>query len=107
MMYCSCVAGKVDADLISKYIVLAGAYCLLRYIENCSGFLFPSNSIRVIFTSQTPGKLFIDSQTAKNLELITDLRSGNQIASLYGAIKMTKTVVVLESFCILFSLISR
>lgn len=88
------MAGKVDGDLISKYTVLAGAYCLLRYIENCSGFIFPPNSVRIGFTSQTPGRLFIDSQTARNLELISDLRTGNQVASLFGTIRMTKTIVV-------------
>ena len=42
------VVGEVDADLISKYIVLAGLHCLLRYIENTTGSVFCHNSLRLI-----------------------------------------------------------
>ena len=38
--------GDIDADLVAKYTVLAGAHCLLRYIENCQGFSFASHSLR-------------------------------------------------------------
>ena len=31
------LVGNVDGDLIAKYTVLAGTYCLLKYIENCEG----------------------------------------------------------------------
>ena len=31
------LVGEVDADLVAKYIILSGSYCLLRYIENCNG----------------------------------------------------------------------
>jgi hypothetical protein len=40
------LAGEVDGDLIAKYTVLSGAYCLLRYVENCSGFTYSAHSIR-------------------------------------------------------------
>ena len=84
---------EVDADLIAKYIVLAGTYCLLRYVENCSGCSFPNHGLRLVYTSQSSTRLSIDRNTAMNLELISEIRSGNQKDSLYGAINMTKTVV--------------
>lgn len=40
------LVGQVDADLVAKYIVLSGAYCLLRYKENCSGTNLASHSMR-------------------------------------------------------------
>ena len=40
------VAGDVDADMIAKYTVLAGVYCLLRYVENTSGSTFGHHSLR-------------------------------------------------------------
>jgi len=40
------LVGEVDGDLIAKYTVLSGAYCLLRYIENCNGVAFSDHSIR-------------------------------------------------------------
>jgi hypothetical protein len=40
------LSGEVDGDLIAKYIVLSGAYCLLRYAENCGGFSYAPHSMR-------------------------------------------------------------
>lgn len=33
-------SGSVDADLMSKYTVLAASYCLIRYVENSTGSTF-------------------------------------------------------------------
>jgi len=40
------LVGNVDADILAKYTVLSGSYCLLRYIENCHNSSFASHSIR-------------------------------------------------------------
>jgi hypothetical protein len=40
------IVGEVDADLIAKYTVLAGCFCLLRYVENCRGVNFARQSLR-------------------------------------------------------------
>jgi hypothetical protein len=40
------LATDVDADLTAKYTVLSGAYCLLRYIENCNSFYYTDHSMR-------------------------------------------------------------
>lgn len=88
------VAGHVDADLISKYTAVAGSYCLLRYVENCSGINFASHSIRVEYGSGAIGRrMIIDRNTAACLELINNAISGSQKQSLFDAINFTKTVV--------------
>jgi hypothetical protein len=40
------LVGDVDADLVAKYTVLAGSFCLLRYLENCRGNAFARHSLR-------------------------------------------------------------
>jgi len=87
------VVGVVDSDTVSMYIVLAGTYCLLRYIENCAGSNYASNSLRLEFCTSSSGRTTIDHRTALNLELITNARDGNQRESLFGIINHTKTVV--------------
>lgn len=42
------LVGDVDGDLIAKYTVLSGAYCLMRYIENCSGCAIAPHSMRFV-----------------------------------------------------------
>ena len=87
------VVGDVDADLVAKYTVLAGTYCLLRYLENCQGSTFGRQSLRVDFCTSSVGRMAIDRRTSINLELISHVRTGNQKDSLFGAINHTKTVV--------------
>jgi hypothetical protein len=40
------LCGRADADLVAKYTVLAGSFCLLRYLENCTGSKITDNSLR-------------------------------------------------------------
>lgn len=115
------VIGEVDADTISKYTVLAGAYCLLRYMENTTGSIFSQNSLRSMLFSPTlvlpsrPSHTFdfrlqhgsggrermtIDGKTSANLEIICNLCSGSQKESLFGVINYTRSV------CALFLIIS-
>lgn len=85
--------GEVDADLVAKYIVLSGAYCLLRYIENCSGSAFAPHSLRVEYGSTCATTMNLDRRTAINLELICNAKTGKQKESLFGVINNTKTVI--------------
>ena len=86
--------GEVDdADLVTKYIVLSGAYCLLRYIENCSGNAFAPHSLRVEYGSTCATTMNLDRRTAINLELICNAKTGKQKDSLFGVINNTKTVI--------------
>lgn len=87
------VESDTDADLVARYTVLAGTFCLLRYIENCEGRSFGRNCVRIVYCSSTRGRMAIDRRTAINLELITNARTGSQKESLFGAINYTKTVV--------------
>jgi len=87
------VIGHIDRDVVSKYIVLAGTFCLLRYVENCSGQIFPSNSMRLCYGSSYSGKMIIDRRTALNLELVQNTRTGSQKDSLFGVLNFTKTAV--------------
>jgi DNA mismatch repair protein MSH4 len=87
------LSGKVDADLIAKYIVLAGSFCLLRYIENCEGINFAARSIRLDYCNSTNNRLNIDRRSALNLELISNAKTGSQRSSLFGAVNLTKTKV--------------
>ena len=68
------LVSEIDSDLIAKYTVLSGAYCLLRYIENCSGYNFAMHSMRVLYGSGRVNRMSIDRRTAINLELISNAK---------------------------------
>lgn len=85
--------GEVDSDLVAKYIVLSGSYCLLRYIENCSGCAFAQHSLRVEYGTSCSSRMNLDRRTAVNLELICNAKTGKQKESLFGVINYTKTVI--------------
>lgn len=87
------IIGEVDADLVAKYTVLAGSYCLLRYWESISNTIIQKHSIRVQHNGSSTGKMSIDRKTCANLELISNLYGGNQRESLFGVMNYTKTQV--------------
>jgi DNA mismatch repair protein MSH4 len=87
------IVGNVDRDLIAKYTVLAGTYCLLRYIENCQNITFPNHSLRIEYASSMTGRCNIDRRTSLNLELINNTKNGSQKQSLFGVINYTRTLV--------------
>lgn len=87
------IVGNVDRDLIAKYTVLAGTYCLLRYIENCQNITFPNHSLRIEYASSMTGRCNIDRRTSLNLELINNTKNGSQKESLFGVINYTRTIV--------------
>ena len=85
------VAGNLDADLAAKYTVLAGCYCLLRYVENVTGVTFAPHSLRLSFRSGVADRMSIDRRTGAALEIISSLRNGNQKESLFGFLHYTST----------------
>ena len=89
----SVLVGEVDNDLIAKYTVLAGSFCLLKYIENSSGYAFPPHSIRMDHRSGSKNRMYIDRKSALNLELVRNRRTGNKQDSLFGVMNNTKTTV--------------
>eukprot|EP00904_Undaria_pinnatifida_P001084 jgi/Undpi1/10977/HiC_scaffold_30.g13278.m1 len=86
-------SGSANADMVSKYTALAASYCLVRYVENAMGITFADASLRIRTDSGGDGSMSIDRSTAKELELITDARSGGQKKSLFGVINHTRTAV--------------
>lgn len=87
------VAGYVDRDLLNKYTVLAGTFCLLRYMENVQSINFARNSVRLVFRNSSFNRMAIDRGTAMHLELVSNLEDGNQKQSLFGALNKCKTSV--------------
>ena len=85
------VTGTVDADIAAKYTVLAGCFCLLRYVETVTGVNFAPKSLRLSFRSGTADRMAIDRRSAVALELISCLRDGNQHSSLFGFLNHTHT----------------
>ena len=85
------VVGNLDADLIAKYTVLAGCYCLLRYIEKSTGTTFAPKSVQFLLQSGDSDRMSIDRRTTVALELISSLRNGNQRESLFGFLNSTHT----------------
>lgn len=95
----------IDSDLISKYTVLAGSYCLLRYIENVTNRIYGDKTLRLLYINNNNilkncSKMIIDRKTINNLELLysnniytTTNKSNIKNTSLYDTINNTKTVV--------------
>ena len=84
----------LNSEHMSHYTLLAGAFCLLRYLENCSGANFPSGSVRLDYhaSDDKAPSLLIDRHTASALELVASARTGSLSASLFGVINRTKTL---------------
>ena len=87
------VIGEIDSDLVAKYTVLAGTFCLLRYIENCSGVNFQNYSIKLSYETGNGGRMAIDRGTINHLELVSNARTGSSTYTLFSAINKTKTIV--------------
>jgi DNA mismatch repair protein MSH4 len=89
------LVGSVDQDLVAKYGILSGSYCILQYIENVSGCEFSHHSIRLehYLTTSISKRMIIDRHTALNLELIMNSLNGDYKESLFGMINSTKTSV--------------
>lgn len=40
------VAGKLDQEMVARYTVLSGSFCLLKYVENCRDCSITPQSLR-------------------------------------------------------------
>jgi DNA mismatch repair ATPase MutS len=87
---------KIDSDLLATYTVLGAGFALLKYIEQRCGISYPRASVRLMFINHNAGDfLTIDRRTATSLEIVNNLRSGNQKDCLFGVINRTKVIFVL------------
>jgi DNA mismatch repair ATPase MutS len=83
----------IDSDILEKYIFLASAYCLLRYLQNTGGVRLREKCLVIEFGYGYGGRLVIDRATARDLEIVCNARTGSQKESLFGIINHTKTDV--------------
>ena len=107
------VVGSIDADIIAKYVVLAGCFCLLRqtastfregvrlilplfrYMENISGAAYAAHSLRLLLLSNSSHRVAVDRRTAINLELVCNSRTGKQNGDNYVELI---TIVCIDAF---------
>ncbi|KAG1709722.1 MutS 4 [Nymphon striatum] len=80
----------VIMEIKTKYYCLATAAALLRYLEYIKNIAYANASLKVLFKGIDKTTM-IDATTARNLELITNLRSAKSQESLYGVLNYTKT----------------
>ena len=58
------IASPLIFDVVSwQYTVLAGTYCLLRYVENCEGRSFGKGSLRIVYCTSQRGRMVVDRRT--------------------------------------------
>ncbi|XP_064639477.1 mutS protein homolog 4-like [Lineus longissimus] len=81
----------VQMEVASKYYCLATAAALLKYVEFIQNIVFAPASLRIIFRGSEKTTM-IDATTAKNLELLQNLRDPKSPHSLFGVLNFTKTV---------------
>ncbi|KAI9139759.1 DNA mismatch repair protein Msh4 [Paraphysoderma sedebokerense] len=81
---------SLQLALESKYLCLATAAAALKYIEATESISFSARSMR--FRYQTiEGSMMMDTATAKNLELVSNLSNPKSKGSLFGVLNETKT----------------
>ena len=85
---------STDADIegTNKYLAFASLSALLRYIEFIQNTTFMTNSVHFIWRTGE-GRMAIDGETLRNLEVVCGIRSGKVSDSLYGVINHTKTSI--------------
>ncbi|KAK3612393.1 hypothetical protein CHS0354_031987 [Potamilus streckersoni] len=80
----------VEMEVSSKYYCLAAAAALIKYVEFVQNMYFAPASMRFVFKGSEHTTM-IDATTARNLELLTNLRDVKSDHTLYGVLNYTKT----------------
>lgn len=83
-----CKSGLAEAG--SKYLALAAAAALIKYVEFSQRLSFAANSLHVAFRA-LEGSLALDAATARNLELVLNAATRTKHGSLYGLLDHTVT----------------
>jgi len=84
---------SLDQDLFDSYIFLASAHCLLKYMGSTFSVRFPPRCLKVSFGYGFGKRLVIDRHSVRDLELVSNARTGSQRESLFGYLNRTKTDV--------------
>ncbi|EDO35291.1 predicted protein [Nematostella vectensis] len=80
----------VEMEVASKYYCLATAAALLKYVEFIQNIVYAPLSLKVVFKGSEQTSM-IDVTTAKNLELIQNVRDAKSEHSLFGVLNYTRT----------------
>ncbi|XP_033642505.1 mutS protein homolog 4-like [Asterias rubens] len=82
---------SVEMEITSKYYCLAAAAALLKYVEFIQNIVYAPNSLKVVFRGSEQSTM-IDSTTARNLELVQNMKDPKSGHTLYGVLNYTKTL---------------
>ncbi|KAL5005729.1 hypothetical protein ScPMuIL_016887 [Solemya velum] len=87
-----CVAeyNTVEMEVASRYYCLAAAAALMKYVEFIQNVVFAPASMKIVFKGSEHTTM-IDAVTARNLELLQNLRDPKSDHSLFGILNFTKT----------------
>ncbi|XP_070186875.1 mutS protein homolog 4-like [Littorina saxatilis] len=80
----------VEMEVAAKYYCLATAAALLKYVEFIQNITFAPSSLKVVFKGGDHTTM-IDAVTARNLELLENLRDPKSSHTLYGVLNYTRT----------------
>ncbi|XP_022081598.1 mutS protein homolog 4-like isoform X1 [Acanthaster planci] len=81
----------VEMEITSKYYCLAAAAALLKYVEFIQNVVYAPSSLKVVFRGSEQSTM-IDATTARNLELVQNIKDPKSEHTLYGVLNYTKTL---------------
>ncbi|GAB1599457.1 mutS protein homolog 4 [Argonauta hians] len=81
---------SVEMEVASKYYCLATASALLKYVEFIQNIVYAPATLKIVFRG-CENTTMIDVTTAKNLELVHNLRDPKSTHSLFGLLNYCKT----------------
>ena len=85
-------ADGLHADLKTRYIVLAAAFCIIKYTQFAQSIVYIPGGVTIRWEAASD-RMSIDASCIYNLEVVADRRSGKHKMSLFGVVNATKTKV--------------
>ena len=80
----------LETDVSSKYLCLSSIAALIDYAQAKGGMAFVKGTLRIRYSS-VKGVMLLDPATIANLELLRNLRTGDQRTSLFGVLNHCRT----------------
>ncbi|KAJ8047643.1 MutS protein-like 4 [Holothuria leucospilota] len=87
---CASDFSAVEMELSSKYYCLAAGAALLKYVEFIQNIVYAPNSLKVVFKGSERTTM-IDATTARNLELVQNMKDVKSEHTLFGVLNYTST----------------
>jgi DNA mismatch repair protein MSH4 len=75
-----------------RFLCLASCAALIKYVEYIQSITYANHSLRMTFVS-SERTMLLDSETIRNLELLSGTRSASISGSLFEVLNFTKTTV--------------